>query len=157
MLLFNVFGYDLIFKIMQNNLKKQIKQEIKQGLKDEELTVIIVSLNEESKLYWVKPNKEMIYKGKMYDIVRTKIQNEKKYYYCINDEKEKQLIDNYNKTHNSQKELEKKVKKVEKINLYCQKAIFINYFSNFEIKHYNKSFDLVTNYLKPQSPPPKLI
>lgn len=156
-ILFNVFGFELIFKIMQNNIQNHIKQEIKQCLKDDELTVIIISLNDESKLYWVKPDKEMIYKGKMYDVVRTKIHNEKKYYYCINDEKEKQLIDNYNKTHNSQKELEKRIKKVEKINLYCQKTQFINYQNNYEIIFLNKSFYLVTNYLEPQSPPPKLI
>ncbi|NPA44194.1 MAG: hypothetical protein GXO49_01535, partial [Chlorobi bacterium] len=82
-------GYYLYFKYLQNNIQKEMKQVVKSGLSEKDFSVIVVSEENEKEIIWIKKNKEFRYKGFMYDIVKTKQLNNKKYYYCINDIKEK--------------------------------------------------------------------
>jgi hypothetical protein len=109
-LLLDIGGYYLWFLIWKNSAQQEISQEIKKGLKGVELSLIEVSNNEQSNISWIKPNKEFRYKGDMYDIVNVKIQNKYTLYYCIKDIKEKQLIANFSKNHNSKKEAVKKMR-----------------------------------------------
>ena len=108
--LFDIGGYYFWFCIWQDHLQKEIRQEIRNGLEEDDLVLITAPINGESGISWIEPNKEFRYKGEMYDVVKIIIQNQNKYYYCIKDIKEKQLIANYNKNHNSKKEDGKKIK-----------------------------------------------
>jgi len=108
--LFDIGGYYFWFCIWQNNIQKEIRQEIRNGLEEDDLVLIIAPINGESGISWIEPNKEFRYKGEMYDVVKIKIQNQNKYYYCIKDIKEKQLIASYNKNHNPKKEAGKKIR-----------------------------------------------
>lgn len=85
----------MYFKYLQHNIQQEINNEIKEGLNEKDLSVVIIPLKDENKIIWTKKNKEFKYKGLMYDVVKTKIKNGKKYYYCINDVKEKQLITSF--------------------------------------------------------------
>ncbi|MEI7597185.1 MAG: hypothetical protein WCK02_15660 [Bacteroidota bacterium] len=109
---FNIGGYFVLFNFLALKIQREIKLEIRKGIPDKELTLIITLINNESSLSWVKKNKEFFYKGEMYDVVRTRIVGNKKYYYSINDKKEKNLVDNFNKAHNSRKKSEKTTKKI---------------------------------------------
>lgn len=44
-------------------------------------------------LQWEEHGKEFYYRGQMYDVVTMKVLHGKTFYYCINDTKEKQLLD----------------------------------------------------------------
>jgi len=85
----------LYFKYLQHNIQQEINNEIKEGLNEKDLSVVIIPLKDENKIIWTKKNKEFKYKGLMYDVVKTKIKNGNKYYYCINDVKEKKLITSF--------------------------------------------------------------
>jgi hypothetical protein len=108
--LFDLGGYYVWFCIWQNNMQKEIRKEIRKGLKDEDLTLIIISVDEESGISWIEQNKEFRYQGDMYDVVKISQQNQEKYYYCIRDIKEKQLIASYNKNNHSRSESGKRIK-----------------------------------------------
>ncbi len=102
--LFNIGGYYLWFNYVKNNIQKEIRQEIRRGLSEKVLTLITVPVNDETGICWIKPGKEFTYRGKMYDVVKTSIFNNKKFYYCINDVKEKKLNHDFSKnTESNQK------------------------------------------------------
>jgi len=100
----------MYFKYLQKNIHNEIKQEIRKGLNEKELSLIIVSVNNDRDIFWIKKGKEFRYKGAMYDIVKTKIKGRKKYYYCINDLKEKQLITSLLKNNRRNKTIVKLMK-----------------------------------------------
>ena len=78
----------------QSSQKDVIKEKILSQLKEEELQVI--SLTDNKEIFWEEKGEEFLYNGEMYDVVKTKTVNGKVMLYCINDKKEKALIDKYN-------------------------------------------------------------
>lgn len=79
----------------------QIKFEkiVSQNLSEDELTLIVFSETNINEIIWTKSKKEFIYNNQMFDIVRKESKNGEIYFYCINDKKEKQIIDNFNQNH----------------------------------------------------------
>jgi len=153
--LFNVGGYYLCFKLVQYNIQKELKKEIRRGLKDEELSLIVISADMKNEIVWIKQHKEFLYHGEMYDLVKTEIQDQKIYYYCINDIKEKQLIANFNKNHNSKKELEKKLKQPLNTKYFPQQFSLTNNSKTHNYTYGTISIQYKLNTLPPPSPPPK--
>jgi hypothetical protein len=153
--LFDLGGYYLLFCIWQNNTRKEIRQEIRNGLKEDDLSLIIVSINEVSGISWIESDKEFRYQGDMYDVVKIKIHNQKKYYYCIRDINEKQLIANYNKNHSSKKETGKRIKEFKyqyiPLKISLTDLIYPVDLTTNEIAVLYKS-----NIIDIHSPPPKL-
>lgn len=102
-LLFYSFGYFIVFKSVQYSIRKEIKQIARQKIDVNSLECFEFSLeylhNPDKDFKWIE-SKEFRYKGKMYDILKTeKTQNTIKLY-CINDEKEEVLVDNFLKFSN---------------------------------------------------------
>ena len=141
--------------MLRYNIQKEIRKEIKSGLKDDELTLIIESNDKKSDLQWIETGKEFRYKGEMFDVVRVKIKNEKKYYYCINDTKEKELIANFNKHHNSKKDNEKRIKRMLNNYYFPQHSFYLinTYVSDFVYVPFD--FHNKSNVIDILSPPPK--
>jgi predicted transcriptional regulator len=153
--LFNIGGYYLWFSVLQYHTQKEIEKEIEEGSKDEHITLIIVPVADEQGICWIKPNKEFRYKGELYDIVKIQHQHQKKYYYCLNDSKEKQLIADFNKTHNTKKESEKKLKRSFNYSFYLQRFSITK-----NVYPIDFAFAATTILYKPNtidilSPPPK--
>jgi hypothetical protein len=153
--LFNLGGYYLMFCIAQYNIRKEIKKEIINGLNNKDLTLIIVPFNDESNLCWIESNKEFRYKGEMYDVVKIQNQCQKKYYYCINDRKEKQLIANYDKNHNTKKDSGKKIKNLFNFFLYQQKSVVIKYTDTSDLPFAAIKVLYKLRTITIHSPPPK--
>ena len=95
------------FGILKHNVQRQIRQEIRQGLSEKDLTIITVPVNDESGICWIKPGKEFTCGGKMYDVVKIKISGNTKSYYCIDDVKEKKLIAGFSKVNESNQKARK--------------------------------------------------
>ncbi len=151
--LYNISGYYIWFKLEQFN----IKSEIRSGSEVKKMTLFTVPLNFKSGIVWIEDNKEFIYHGEMFDVVKMKINNNVKYYYCINDKKEKQLIVDFIKKDKSQKKSENILQKVINNKYQIQPFTLIVYnhptIINFGILliHYkSKTKDII-------SPPPKTI
>jgi hypothetical protein len=96
-ILFNVSGYYIAFKIMHIQARKEMKAYIKNNLDEDELEIIMISDSEissaSSSFRFIKKN-EFTYKGKLYDIVHQKIEGSNTTFYCINDKKEEKLFAN---------------------------------------------------------------
>jgi hypothetical protein len=93
--LFNISGYYFVFKILQNNIRKEMKTLIKSTISEDETETIIISdsemLSPSSSFKFLKKN-EFTYKGKLYDIVHRKKENGINTFYCINDKQEEKLF-----------------------------------------------------------------
>ena len=102
----------LWFLVKKYGIHQEVRQTIREGLKDEDLALIVVSPGNNQGIFWIEKGKEFFYKWEMYDLVKTKVIDGKTYYYCLNDTKEKQLISNYKKTHESKRNQDKNLKRI---------------------------------------------
>lgn len=110
LMLLSTGGYYLVFRLCQLHIQEENEERILQTTDLGKLTLFITPGETDHEICWTRHNKEFSYRGEMYDVVKIRFQGQKKYYYCLNDSKEKQLIDNYNRAHKTQKEPEKKLK-----------------------------------------------
>ncbi|AFL80265.1 hypothetical protein Aeqsu_0758 [Aequorivita sublithincola DSM 14238] len=159
----NLGGTYVIFKIQQHQIRREIKQEIKKGISQKDLTSITVSTENENELIW-KDHEEFSYKGMMYDVVYVEILNKTtKIYHCISDTQENNLIAQYQKdlqkkqkNKNNRTNSVKTVKFLQKINPLPQKDELA-----FSKKIQVSNFDYQNNYsplsLEISSPPPKQV
>lgn len=92
--LFNTMGYIVVFKISQNQIRKEVKREIKMKLNESELQTIVFNKSELKTINWVETDKEFIHHNELFDIVRTSETETTITYYCINDKQEEQLFAN---------------------------------------------------------------
>ncbi len=154
-ILYNLGGYHYWYSAEQCILKKEIKQKIKAGLQDEELTLIIAEPAQIKAFQWIKPGKEFMLNDRMYDVVRTENVNGKIYYYCIDDVREKELIAHWTKESRSRKDSEKWFKRT--IHHYylphCMRIVKQVYC--FEIDFLSLNYFLQSGYCDDPSPPPK--
>lgn len=89
--LFNLFGYLGTFLVAQAQIRKEIKQRIKQSVPENELVRISITPPTASSLQWIK-SFEFRYRGSLYDIVRTEHVGDTTHYTCIHDVKEQGLF-----------------------------------------------------------------
>lgn len=158
--LFNLAGYLLVFKSFQYLIRREIKQQIKMSVPEDQLEKITFSKNE--KILWVKADKEFIYKENMYDVVRTEQTKDKIIFYCIHDFKETKLfagIDNVVKS-----QMNGNSKRTRQINILL-KQIVKDYYSpsldnSFElgesvIQWFRQNSNIKYIYSEVKTPPPQ--
>jgi hypothetical protein len=153
--LYNMGGYYLWFSILQNTIQNEIEKEIEDGSKSEDLTLIVVPAEKDQEICWIKPKREFRYKGEMYDVVKIKNLPGKKYYYCLSDNKEKQLIAGFNKTHNTKKESEKRLKRNFSYSFYLQPFAATKNVYPIELAFSTIGDFYTSNTIDIHSPPPK--
>lgn len=159
---FNLGGSYVILRMQQHKIRKEIVQQIKNGISESELTCISVTSENESQLIW-KDREEFRYKGTMYDIVHIEVSGKTKIYHCISDAQETKLIDKYNKElqkkrkhRNNRTNAVKTVKFLQKINPLPQKDELA-----ISQKEPHPNFFYYNHYaplsLEISSPPPKQV
>lgn len=153
-ILLNLGGYHLLFTVMQLKIKHDIKKIIEKGLDDKDLTVIETPLPPNASFKWKEEGKEFSYNGSMYDIVRKETKGAKTIYYCINDCREKQLIDNYAHKHKN-KPKDTKLKRVLNNNFFKPLGVTIqsNHFILWLFT--NTRNTCLSGYFSVKPPPPK--
>jgi hypothetical protein len=90
-LVFQLVGGYILFKIWQRQMKTQAKQQILAGLPPQSLNLLIISPSQQKTLEW-EDEREFRYQGNWYDVVRTETHDSLTYYYCYLDTQETQLI-----------------------------------------------------------------
>ena len=85
----NQLGYYFLHNIQQYQLKREIKRAMLSAIPESALELI----TETDQAVWEEEGKEFHLNGEMYDVVKIKTHNGKTVYYCINDKKEKRLLD----------------------------------------------------------------
>lgn len=154
-ILFNIGGYYMWFGVMQYRIRKEIKQEIRKGLNDNDLILFEISDNSKTDLNWIEAGKEFSFNAEMYDVVKEKKLKNKTLYYCINDRKEEQLIANYKETHNTKKETDKKLRIITPFQYFQSHFETRNYKHAISISYPNLIFLYTSNIPDVHSPPPK--
>ncbi len=101
-LLFNISGYFVTFKIAQHSVKKEIRRKIKSHLPETELAVFTFSIADLNKLEWEEKGKEFWLNGNMYDVVKKQETADSITFHCINDSQEKSLFANLEELINRQ-------------------------------------------------------
>ena len=154
-ILFFSVGYRLYFKYLQVSTRYNIQQEIKKGIDEKNLSIIVVSPKNNKEIEWLIEGKEFRYKGLMYDIVRIEAKNNKKIYYCIEDINESNLIANYTKHIQQSNKILSAQKKI-----LSEKYFHKNYSLNNKIIVKNIYFTDYQSFYKsifkaPVPPPPK--
>ena len=153
--LFNIGGYYLWFAVLQKNIKESVEKLIIKGLKEEALSIVTVPAKGETGIIWIKPGKEFRYRGEMYDVVYSTIKGQDKLYFCINDNKEKQLISAYHKAHNSKKDADKRIKSNLTDRYFPQELLLSNTDYPTDMEYPVKNISFSSTILKIPSPPPK--
>ena len=94
-LILNTFGTIGYYYFNRSNIRASMKSLMKSNIPKDKIEVLKIAKN--SKYFQRIHNKEFRYRGKMYDIIREVVLKEYTKYYCINDEKEEQLMKSYSK------------------------------------------------------------
>jgi len=152
--LFNIVGYYLLFSYVKNNIQKEVRREIRQGLAEKDLTIITVPVSDESGICWLKAGKEFTYRGEMFDVVKIKIVKDKKCFYCINDTKEKKLISDFSKNNESGPKARKLLSNFQYIYI-LQGGCFLNIIETSNHAYCIGSFVTASIVKEVTLPPPK--
>jgi hypothetical protein len=95
LIFFNLFGYYLVFKCDQIRVKSEMKAMIRSGSfrsNYEEITILNPATNRDFKML---DKGEIRYRGKLYDVISTRISGSYVIFRCINDTQEEQLLARY--------------------------------------------------------------
>jgi hypothetical protein len=92
-------GYYFIYTIHQHIIKEEVEKELLAHIPESSLQVIIAE-QVVDKIVWEEKNKEFSLDGILYDVSRIEKKEGKTFLYCINDKKEKQLLDDLAKAVN---------------------------------------------------------
>jgi hypothetical protein len=155
-LLFNVCGYYIFFNVVQNNIRHDIKEQIRAGMTESELTMIEITVQNEAEIRWIEHNREFTYRGNMYDVVKIKPVRDGKILYCINDIRERKLITDFAKKNESNQKVRKLLSNFSN-NFLPQPGMlrYINESSDQDFLLY--TFDIQSKIKETADPPPKLI
>ncbi len=93
--LFNISGYYIIFSLIQREIKSDFRSYLKYNFNKEDVIILNIPNSEingkNSEFRWTEKD-EFLYKGKMYDVVKSEQHNNTSVFYCINDTKEERLL-----------------------------------------------------------------
>lgn len=157
-LAYSQIGYYFVIRNSQDQQKEHIKEQILNKLSDDELEVISFTDNQQQ-ILWEEDGKEFFFKGEMFDVVKSKTVNGKVLLYCINDKKEKSLVDNYNNITKQNSASNKKAKDNidNSFNLFVDAIEASNNFIGIKTKSSFPAFIPGLQSVTPQiiSPPPQ--
>ena len=98
--LFITNGYFLYFKYLQYDLRHEMQMEMR-NIHEKELIRIVLSPAHTKEIRWIRKNKEFLYRGKMYDVVRRETRDGHTVLYCLNDVREHELMKRFRRTQRS--------------------------------------------------------
>ncbi|RLD56630.1 MAG: hypothetical protein DRJ01_14970 [Bacteroidetes bacterium] len=163
---YNYVGFFSVFLFNQYKIKKEVKHQIKQQVPFDELVLLEIpfKLEKTGNSTFKRIHKgEFMYKGKMYDIVKSYVKNDTTFYYCINDAKEEKLfkdldkhIENYINTNRAKNHNKVKIKKTI-TNYFFADLQYLFFSSSKKITYFQKKYNLNNLYIEIPEPPPKFI
>lgn len=143
-IVFNSIGNIVIFYIYQNSIRQEIMSLLKSDKIKKKIELLKFSKKDiRNKLVKFVKSDEFIYNNQLYDIKRSKAFGDSIYYYCINDTKEKDLIDNFSKDYHKKTE---QTSKTNTINLKLQLSDYL--LSSVELLRYNLLTYIKSDYYK---------
>lgn len=86
--LFSTMGYYVFYSIQLHQAKRTMERQVLAGLPDS----LLVTIEGSDALSWHEDGREFSLNGEMYDVVRSVVKDGKTIYSCVNDKKEKELL-----------------------------------------------------------------
>ena len=156
--IYSIMGFFLNFEVEQFRIKAEVKAKILNNLPEKELTLIKISSRENKKLTWMEDDKEIMYNGNMFDIVRIQKFKDTTYYYCFNDEMERNILCNLDKLVKDQTENSKSrtSQKKQEINYFYHEALFSYSLTETPIVYFFPSTGNYSIIHEVLSPPPRI-
>ena len=92
--LFNLAGYYVVFTIMQQSAKRDMKAFIKKNPETDELEKVVISSKEmsSSAIFKFTDDNEFIYNGELFDVVSKTTDGDNTVFYCLDDRNEEKLF-----------------------------------------------------------------
>ncbi|MCF8364846.1 MAG: hypothetical protein K9H16_03640 [Bacteroidales bacterium] len=90
-IMFQMIGVFLLFKLKQNQIRQEVKMQLKAGVSESELTIFSFCTKDANTIKWVDDN-EFVYHDQMYDVVKTLKIADQTVYYCLPDYEETRLF-----------------------------------------------------------------
>jgi hypothetical protein len=165
LLLFNSFGYVLVYFEVKQSLKDDAYEKMKDYISEDELDIIVLNKKDPIKntdeCLFLNDD-EIKYKGKLYDIYRKCEKGNEEILYCLSDEKEnviEKIFSSYIENLNSKSSEQPAVRNI--LNTKISLGITLqegSLFSNqvLEFISFNKT-SLVKTFKKVPTPPPREI
>lgn len=95
--LLQVLGYHLVFRYRQSDIKKEARRNLRRKV-DPSLTEVFrfpLAASAAAEMpVWIDKH-EFTYKGEMYDVISQKVEGDRLVIRCLNDKKEKELMEHY--------------------------------------------------------------
>jgi hypothetical protein len=89
-------GYYCVYRYQQQQQRKEMEAKLFENISESELDIIVLEENRDY-IEWEKEGEEFVLQGEMYDVAKIKKVKGKTLLYCINDKKERQLLNDYSK------------------------------------------------------------
>ncbi|ROL61594.1 hypothetical protein D9V86_04960 [Bacteroidetes/Chlorobi group bacterium ChocPot_Mid] len=160
-LILNTFGMIGYFYYSRAEIRSEMKVLMKSNIPKDK--IIVLKIAHKSKYFTRIHKKEFRYQGKMYDIIKEFPQKKYTIYYCINDEKEEQLMESYSKLFETSDDGMTTVKYAGKVlkniffPLYIEKELKNNNFVNKKTTLYIFAEHCLFNFKDVELPPPKFL
>jgi hypothetical protein len=151
-------GHHVVFILAKWNAKQMITEHLQSNIVDK----LVEKIPGNENMHWESKDAEFELAGKMYDVLKKEVINNKTIYYCINDEKESSLLEVYHNWIQSDKsnEAQKQHAKVllKYISIECEMPLQdkqpIQTFS-ISTKMHTNAFTFTSRTLHKEVPPPK--
>ena len=139
-------------------IKEKIEKELLANIPESSLEVIIAE-NYKNEIRWEDKGKEFSLNGVMYDVAKIIKKNDRTYLYCINDKKEKELLDDFLKAVDHNQANGKQSSNILKS--LVPDLIVLSFDEALTISHYTQRFfvkdeEAVSSYIKISTPPPRV-
>lgn len=85
-------GHHLVFELAKWDAKKMIASDMHSN----RFIHVIEKIEESASIHWEEKDHEFVLNGQMYDVIKQEQVGKKKWYYCINDNNETNLLTVYN-------------------------------------------------------------
>jgi hypothetical protein len=155
-IIWNSGAYYIFFKTQQVCIRRSINREAR-NIDEQDIVYVEFSDQDSSGISWIKLNKEFVYRGELYDVVRVERSSKSNIYFCIRDTKEKKLIEDYAKNpekdnglSNIARILQKLVTPLSVIQIRQESKIYLSGYLIF----YNPCYELSKGFSTVLTPPP---
>ena len=157
------FGYYGFYAFKIYSAKECAREQMLQQI-PENLLIKISAADNAKQMVWEEEGKEFKLNGELFDVVKAVHENGKEYLYCINDEKENELVKQYAKiikdgSDNSSSDKNQKVAKfsIPEWNIESHDYTLENVVIALENKYFTYQSNLHCHLIEVISPPPNFI
>jgi hypothetical protein len=153
-------GYYFIYTFQQHLIKERMEKELLSNIPESSLDLIMAEQYGD-KIVWEEKNKEFSIDGILYDVVNIKKVEGKTYLFCINDKKEKELLDNLVKAVRSSNDNKGNKQNGNSVKFQFSDLIADKHEAepsplvSADLQHISFNTDIVTSDKEVNSPPPK--